>query len=280
MPAQSSTSATEDPPKIKEEWRRHAWKQKTFAQLLASEGTIIKLESKEKRSPASFAVHKALLCFFSPYHDKLLNGNFMEGKNLPDRPLVVNAGANVLKLFATWLYTGTIHLSAPGTAGHDHREWYTGMTKLYILGDALNCVALLRSVISAQPKAKSSNNLFMPPTSVIEWISGSSLESSQLYRYYTDFWTAHWDGEIEIDGKWQIDVDGKDRLPENFAYRILMRRLEEEANRFDIRKCVCCEDPCRYHGHENETERKANQMERKNQGKDDAGLEVERIKAA
>lgn len=35
--------------------------------------------SKERRSQRVFSIHRALLYFYSPYHDKLLNGHFAEG---------------------------------------------------------------------------------------------------------------------------------------------------------------------------------------------------------
>ncbi|KAG9687213.1 hypothetical protein KCU95_g11211, partial [Aureobasidium melanogenum] len=238
--------------KYKQAWRRNVWKQDTVAHLLNKDNSIVELKSKEKKTPEVRRVHKALLCFYSPYHDRLLNGEFAEALAAPTKPLVINAGASVLELLLTWLYTGQVNMGLPIEGSNDGVEqWHIGTAKLYIFADELNCVALQRSIMSKLVEScKTTPNLVGLDT--IEFLSDSSLESSRLYQYYVDVFDAHWNGKLDAE----IDSpNAEDPMPPHFAYRLLLRRFRRlEDNNPD---CVCCHDPCKYHGHESEEERKA-----------------------
>ncbi|CAD0092185.1 unnamed protein product, partial [Aureobasidium vineae] len=235
MAPTSDTTTSAQPSKntkAKEQWKWNIWKQKT---------------SEEKKSPEVFNVHRALLCFYSPYHDRLLNGIFVEGLVPPTEPLVVQANSSILELFYTWLYTGTIHLAKDP----ESCQWDFGMIKLYVFADELNCTALQRSIIPAQVGfSESLSSLAGFDCNAL--LSNSSLESSGLYRYHLDTFAEHWNGTT--DGK-SSDALAEDVLPRNFAYRLLLRKFDESSE--DDEDCSCCHDPCAYHGHENEEERKA-----------------------
>lgn len=142
---------------------------------------MIELRSKEKKSPEVFSVHKALLCFYSPYHDRLLNGAFAEGLTAPTEPLTINAGRSVLKLFFAWLYSGEIYMATPLPSEKNY-TWHQGITKLYILADELNCIALQRKIISVQVAITESLGS-LPGYDIIGLLSNCSLESSGLYQY-------------------------------------------------------------------------------------------------
>ncbi|KAH0359525.1 hypothetical protein KCU65_g9910, partial [Aureobasidium melanogenum] len=253
-PASDTTSSARrsNAPKIKEEWKRNVWRQKTATRLLAQDDQMIKLKSKEKRFSKVCSVHKALLCFYSPYHDRLLDGNFAEGLETPTKPLAINASMSVLKLFLTWLYTGKVDIAPPPHKNYDADYWYTGTAKLYIFADELNCVALQRTIMSELVKSCESAP-FLADFETITLLSNSSLESSGLYQYYVETYDAHWNGTL----KYELDdgLTAEDPMPPHLAFRLLLRKFKTP--RDDHGEFSCCHDPCRYHGHENEEERKA-----------------------
>ncbi|THY93029.1 hypothetical protein D6C93_05750 [Aureobasidium pullulans] len=260
-----------DSTKLKEEWKRNVWRSKTArppkpesstnkaSRLIASDNRMVMLKSKEKVNPSTFNVHQALLSFYSPYHDTLLNGPFLEGMNPPTEPFLVEAGSGVLKLFVTWLYNGRVNMRHPECLSDvEVAHWYLGVTKLYILADSFNCVALARLVVSNFLNHE--DELYTFPTwSCIGLLSGSSLESSSLYRYYLAVLDAHWCGSLrddEHEGQYQGDPNGEDPLPLNLAYRLLLRKLQrtQDGQEGD---CRCCHDRCEFHRHESEEEREA-----------------------
>lgn len=218
---------------------------------------MIELKSKEKKNPEVCSIHKALLCFCSPYHDRLLNGNFSEALYPPTEPLSVQSNVGILQLFSKWLYTGSIHVTPPPSVESCVEKWFSGTTKLYVLADELNCVALQRAIISAQ--VKFSKNMALAGWEAIELLSDSSLESSGLYQYHVEAFAQHWNGKTEgvlPDPSSETD----DPMPPNFAYRLLMKRMEVTSDR----RCACCRDPCKFHGHTSEEERKASAFEHLN----------------
>ncbi|THX00147.1 hypothetical protein D6D13_09706 [Aureobasidium pullulans] len=263
--------------KLKEEWKRNNWRSRTaryimidgpspkvrltkpVVSFIASDNRMVMLKSKEKVNPSTLNVHQASLSFYSPYHDTLLNGPFLEGMNPPIEPFLVEAGSSVLKLFVTWLYTGRVNMRHPKRLSNvEVADWHLGVTKLYILADSVNCVALARLIVSNFPSYE--DDLYTFPTwSCIGLLSGSSLESSSLYRYYLAVLDAHWCDSVrddEHEGQFHGDPNGKDPLPPNLAYRLLLRKLQrtQDGQEGD---CPCCRDPCEFHRHESEEEREA-----------------------
>ncbi|KAG9829865.1 hypothetical protein KCU98_g3771, partial [Aureobasidium melanogenum] len=247
----ASSAQLSNTPKTKEEWKCNVWKQKTAIRLLAQDDQMIKLKSKEKKFPEVCSVHKALLCFYSPYHDRLLNGEFAEGLLPPSEPLAVQANTSILQLFFKWLYTGKIDITPPL---HDSRNsrWFSGITKLYVLADEFNCVAPQRTIMSAQ--VESSKDIELTSWRKIGLLSDSSLESSGLYRYHLEVFAQHWSGVTDVEGTSSGPCSKQDDpMPTNFAYRLLMKRMEINPDQ----DCACCHDPCEFHGHTSEAERKA-----------------------
>ncbi|THY10455.1 hypothetical protein D6D01_09273 [Aureobasidium pullulans] len=245
--------------KLKEEWKRNVWRSKTASRLIASDNRMAMLKSKEKVNPSTFSVHQALLSFYSPYHDTLLNEPFLEGMNSPTEPFLVEAGSDVLKLSVTWLYNGRVNMRHPKYLSNiEVADWYLGATKLYIPADSYNCVALARLVVSNYLNYE--DDLYTFPTwGCIGLLSGSSLESSSLYRYYLAVLDTHWCGGLrgdEHEGQFQGDPNGEDPLPSNLAYRLLLRKLHRTKDGQEG-DCRCCHERCEFHRHESEQERKA-----------------------
>ncbi|TIA38703.1 hypothetical protein D6C79_07800 [Aureobasidium pullulans] len=260
--ATSSSNNDKNLTRPKEGWKRNVWRSKTVSRLCV-DSDMISLKSKEKRGPKIFHVHRALLCFYSPYHDILLNGSFLEATSPPTEPLLMEANANVLKLFVSWLYTGKIHM--PGEhlsqTDDDDAKWYTGVTKLYILADWLNCIALERLIVTAQ-QDHTDDFWNLPASKSLGLLSHSSLESSGLYQYYLTVYAQHWVGHVRDqthpDGQSIPATLSEDPMPPHFAYRVLLMKLRTAQNNKDEEKdCQCCHDRCKFHRHESEEERKA-----------------------
>ncbi|CAD0054310.1 unnamed protein product [Aureobasidium pullulans] len=238
MSAQSPSSDDKKSPKINKFGTHLAWKQKTATRLIASGSKMIDLASKEKKSTRVFHVHKALLCFYSPYHDKLLNGYFVEGTIPCQQPIVQEVRAEILRLFFTWLYSGNVDLTLPKLDGSNTSYYWMIVTKFYIFADSINCVALQRSIMSSQPMHISKECKTLPPPSAIELLSATALESSHLYQYMVDCYQSHWDGvwqdddqaEDEIDEKvkivvWQDDEQAEQKIDEKAKRRSLTSQL-------------------------------------------------------
>ncbi|THW70527.1 hypothetical protein D6D19_07765 [Aureobasidium pullulans] len=232
---------------------------------LCVDSDMISLKSKEKRAPKIFHVHRALLCFYSPYHDRLLNGSFLEATSPPTEPLLIEADANVLKLFVSWLYTGEFHMIRQHLFQDDDDDddkWYIGITKLYILADWLNCTALERLIVTAQQDRLMGSRWNLPTWRSIDLLSHSSLESSGLYQYYLTVYDQHWDGHVgdqtHPDGQSIPATLSEDPMPPHFAYRVLLMKLRTaQNNKGEEKDCQCCRDRCKFHRHESEEERKA-----------------------
>ncbi|KAG9576859.1 hypothetical protein KCU77_g9637, partial [Aureobasidium melanogenum] len=204
-------------PKVKETWKRNVWKQKTATRLLAQDDQMIKLKSKEKKFPKICSVHKALLCFYSPYHDRLLDGEFAEGLVPPSEPLAMHANASILQLFFKWIHTGLIDIIPPLSENSCNSRWFSGTTKLYILADEFNCVALQRTVVSAQLESR--KNMDLASWNKIGLLSNSSLESSGLYRYHLEAFAQHWSGVTEVEGTSSGPCSKQENpMPTDFAY--------------------------------------------------------------
>ncbi|CAD0051717.1 unnamed protein product [Aureobasidium pullulans] len=173
---------------------------------------MIDLASKEKKSTRVFHVHKALLCFYSPYHDKLLNGYFVEGTIPCQQPIVQEVRAEILRLFFTWLYSGNVDLTLPKLDGSNTSYYWMIVTKFYIFADSINCVALQRSIMSFQPMHISKECKTLPPPPAIELLSATALESSHLYQYMVDCYQSHWDGVWQDDDQAEDEIDEKAKI--------------------------------------------------------------------
>ncbi|CAD0112132.1 unnamed protein product, partial [Aureobasidium uvarum] len=210
-----TTAQHNESPKIKEEWKRDAWRRNTVV---------------------------------------LLNGNFSEGVAPPTEPLVVQANGSVLELFYIWLYTGKLGIALLPDESNNN-IWYTTITKLYILADELNCIALQRSIVSTQILV--SKNISLPRFEIVGTLSDSSLKSSGLYQYYVEALARHWNGSLTGGPAFQWCAKMDDPMPPNLAYHLLMKKLKKPDNRVAGKHCVCCHDPCEFHGQSSDQEREA-----------------------
>ncbi|CAO2658101.1 Nn.00g073610.m01.CDS01 [Neocucurbitaria sp. VM-36] len=83
-------------------------------------------------SVTTFEIHRGLLCFYSSYFKKLLDGPFKEGGsssyNIPD------GTADTFQMFFSWLYTGTV-METAGVKDVDLE--YMQIIDLYVFADFL-----------------------------------------------------------------------------------------------------------------------------------------------
>ncbi|THY52097.1 hypothetical protein D6C97_06481 [Aureobasidium pullulans] len=222
-----------------------------MANLVSGSTAMVILLDEDEQNP--FSVHKDLLCFYSPYHDRLLNGPFKEAGSTWIKLPVTSL---VLKLFSTWLYTGQIITPSTQDAcsvNNPERRiqfarHHTKLVDLYIFADSLNCIALERAAFVQLYKLF---RVAKGPMQIFKLVD-NGLEHSGLYKYWVDYWAAHYDSMIP-----RILVDP---LPSTFAHHLLLRKCELDLNpKTKGNECRCCENPCNYHTHESIEERKASE---------------------
>ncbi|THX19951.1 hypothetical protein D6D12_10545 [Aureobasidium pullulans] len=144
----------------------------------------------------------------------------------------------------------------------DDYKWCIGITKLYILADWLNCIALQRLIVTAQHDRLTVSCSSLPAWKSLGLLSDSSLESSGLYQHYLTLYAQHWVGhvrdETHPDGQSIAATLSEDLMPAHFAYRVLLMKLRTaQNNKGEEKDCQCCHDRCKFHRHESEEERKA-----------------------
>ncbi|THW09068.1 hypothetical protein D6D24_08685 [Aureobasidium pullulans] len=216
-----SASGDQPQPQPKEEWKRRVWNITKMANLVSGSTAMVILLDEDEQNP--FSVHKDLLCFYSPYHDRLLNGPFREAGSTRIKLPVTSL---VLKLFSTWLYTGQIITPSTQDAcsvnNPERRIQYdrhhTKLVDLYIFADSLNCIALERAAFVQLYKLV---RLAKGPMQIFKLVD-NGLEHSGLYKYWVDYWAAHYDSMIL-----RILVDP---LPSTFAHHLLLRKCELDLN--------------------------------------------------
>ncbi|TIA05696.1 hypothetical protein D6C80_10558, partial [Aureobasidium pullulans] len=89
---------------------------------------------------------------------------------------------------------------------------HTKLVDLYIFADSLNCIALERAAFVQLYKLF---RLAKGPMQIFKLVD-NSLEHSGLYKYWVDYWAAHYDSMIR-----RILADP---LPSTFAHHLLLRK--------------------------------------------------------
>lgn len=209
----------------------------TASRLIRTSTEMVKLFTNN--GTEQLLVHKNLLCHFSLYHYRLLNGPFLEGTYPSDKPIAVDTSLRVFNLFFTWLYSGTVDECPKGENGH---MWDENMVDLYVLADSFNCTALQRTIISTQPSLQP-NSTHLPCFTTLARLADKYLALAPLYQYFLDAYAQHWNGIWKISNSTSIEV--VDPMPENFAFVALSRALQHKTE-----PCKCCQGRCAYHGHE------------------------------
>lgn len=94
------------------------------------------------KSKKTFKVHKGIVCHYSGYFDKALNGDFKEGKT--GKIMLPEEEVGLFQRLVHWLYSGEIELEALAENG-----WDSMLSRLWVLADRRDIPLLMNMCIDA-----------------------------------------------------------------------------------------------------------------------------------
>ncbi|KAG9665011.1 hypothetical protein KCU95_g7957, partial [Aureobasidium melanogenum] len=225
-----------------EEWERSTWNSEYVA-VIASSPDMIKILGRIPDKDGkifSASVHKALLCFFSPYYTAALYGSFAEAQK---NTLTMHLPYDRMSDLVSWLYSGNTITAEP-------RELF----ELYAFADEKMMLAFRRSIMTRliQFNDPGYEHLEDDAMSYVKRLP----ENSGLFRYLVDYWVGVW-ARVPSRTKMEAwDADG--RIPRKFFYQALEKfaNLSEDkrpGNESEDHR-TCLARACNYHEHPNELE--------------------------
>lgn len=175
-----------------EEWERSTWSSEYVAyvvfarqvslpeltspsRVIASSSDMIKILGRIPDKDGkifSASVHKALLCFFSPYYTAALYGSFAEAQK---NTLTMHLPYDRMSDLVSWLYSGNTITAEP-------RELF----ELYAFADEKMMLAFRRSIMTRLIQFNDPNyeHLEDDAMSYVKRLP----ENSGLFRYLVDYW--------------------------------------------------------------------------------------------
>ncbi|THX83213.1 hypothetical protein D6D04_03081 [Aureobasidium pullulans] len=201
---------------------------------LLEKSKTIKLVSNKGNTTVS--VHKELLCFFSPYYEAALKGNFTEATT---DSLQVDLTNRALKMFVRWIFTGEV--ASPRCLSHDFN--------LYIFADLVDIVAL-RRMIMTRIQGYSED---IPEYSAVKLALMNLPEFSPLRAWILHIYISHWEPAHDDRDPYPTDTaDDPDNTLAAFMYQVARGLAVRES--VDAASCLCCNSDCGYHEHESMAE--------------------------
>jgi hypothetical protein len=158
--------------------------------LSNAEPDVVTIEAiDEQGMRKDFVVHKAVICFYSPFFRSAFNGCFSEGASqsmiFPTFPL------EAFGTFVDWIYSQKI-ADADGTAVPNIHE----LVYLYIVAGQLLVPKLQNSIIDLIVEVVSETNAL--PAAVFHHLYQETTESSPLRRIFVDLYVQYM-GKIEVE---------------------------------------------------------------------------------
>ncbi|EON65953.1 hypothetical protein W97_05195 [Coniosporium apollinis CBS 100218] len=232
----------------------------------------ITIEVGEEKKP--FIVHKDLLCYWSKYFDKALNGHFKEGGK--DTIAVEDFSPSIFGCFVQWLYaqpsmppvpegdpqmkqTGKLGGTRPSKktstatrysdkkADHSDRIYITVilmLLHLYSFGDKYEAHDLRKDALSKMVDYAIDGKRVT--SAVVVALGVKNLpDSSPCYKYFVDEYAFVWTPKTESA---DVIKDSRQTLPAGFLFDVLLASAGGEETPDDL------DDPCRYHKHETSKE--------------------------
>ncbi|KAG9959158.1 hypothetical protein KCU61_g7685, partial [Aureobasidium melanogenum] len=225
-------------------WKRSAWNSEHVTEIIAGSVEMIRISSSQPDNDGkifSAAVHKELLCFFSPYYTAALYGGFAETQR---NTITMNLPYDRMAYIVSWLYSGN-----PIT--HEPQELF----ELYAFADEKMMLAFRRSIMTRLIQFHDPEFEHLDGEIAMPYVKRLP-ENSGLFRYLVDYWVGVWartDYRTEM-AEW--DADG--RIPRKFFYAALEKfaSLSVEGHprkeQGDHRSCLA--NVCNYHEHPNRIE--------------------------
>lgn len=214
--------------------------------------------SDEKR----YAVHRALLCYYSPYFTAALNGSFKEADE--DALKLKNTGHKVFDIFLHWLYTQT--LPEPNCSNNEgtpsaSSSWPDGfydywITGLFIFAEFYNVPQLRKEVVDQfYFKYVCSGVPIVPDYQTIIQAFSSLPDTSQFCRFLVRIYAVRWDVSYDEDDDEAIDNRGQ--LPKEFLGDLMIEvgKVRKDQNKYG--KAPAMPEVCEYHEHSTKEEKKS-----------------------
>ncbi|KAJ9643106.1 hypothetical protein H2199_004630 [Coniosporium tulheliwenetii] len=219
-----------------------------------------------------FIVHKDLLCYWSKYFDKALNGPFKEGGK--DTIAITDVPPVVFARFLQWLYAQP-SMPLPGgnitqervepqatvdtigstwrlptqadPEGHIYTKTTEKLLELYILGDRYDIRDLMKDVMSAlMIYGALSDWVLAPETAVLAF--DNLPRSSPFCRYVVYTYAYAWRPKPNLDNEVR---ERNEAMPPELLYEVMTINIWRVIDP-NIEEPKDLEDPCRYHDHDDE----------------------------
>jgi len=187
---------------------------------IASSCDVVKLTFGGK----DFAVHKSILCHFSPYFSAAFDGGFREATEgiQPIQDLTDEDGQHVV----SWLYCGRFT---------EEVHSYKNDLRISVFADKFGVLALARAIFEGILLDWQANPAWLPTYRDVNYIFENLPISSPICKLFMDRHAEHWtpdrdEGE-EIVHRRSVDHDFLEGV---------MLRLSEIRDRERAIKCRCC----------------------------------------
>ncbi|KAK4502536.1 hypothetical protein PRZ48_005961 [Zasmidium cellare] len=194
--------------------------------------TIVNVVVGEGSNQKLFKLHKGILCHYSGYFDKALNGGFKEGrKGTVDLP---TENVDTFSHFVLWLYRGIVQpdMSLSNTL--------TDLVKLWIFADSREIPLLMNVCLDVLKKEIV--RTWTVPTYDLERIYDNTTPSSGLRRF-----AIH-----AICSTFGIDKEPEPRLdwPKEAMWDMLCFKWDWEKSKKLDKEAYAKIDVCQFHQHE------------------------------
>lgn len=195
---------------------------------------------------SDIAIHRELLCFFSPYYTAALKGNFFEAQK---DCLSVGVNKELLDAFVAWIYTGEIESTTRLQALEELH------ILLYVFADQVDVLSLRRQVIDYMTIDEAG----LPYYRVVLHALTNLPETSPLRQYLLAAYIAHWHPNIdENDSYLEMREEDPSRALPDFLYQVM--KGVGFRKKVDAPGCLCCNSACAYHEHESVEEWEASEF--------------------
>ncbi|KAI4765858.1 hypothetical protein E4T52_02781 [Aureobasidium sp. EXF-3400] len=122
-------------------YNKRIWRWWVVSDIISKSHDMIEIKSQKDDSGSVFsvAVHKELLCFYSPYYTAAIKGAFSESRQ---ESFTVELDHRQTQMFVEWLYTGRCD-SDPWQQINNHE-----VHSLYVFADQTDIIAFRRSIMT------------------------------------------------------------------------------------------------------------------------------------
>lgn len=218
-------------------YRRNLWNEESVrANLIASKDMTV-LQAGE----AKIHVHKTLLCWWSKYYDRALNGHFVEASQ-GLQP--VTASEDTLRHAVQWMYTGKLQKRVENrTRVRYLRLSIDDAVEVYLFADQYDILALRRAAISTMSAVYMGDSAIASNATINKAVANTVI-SSPLCRFFIDA-EGHHDCFKPRHGDAELDSDFLSAV----AQAIGDGHYDEDE------LCRSCYEVCNFHEHESEDEK-------------------------